>query len=454
MKKIILMFLLIIFELACARNKGLEWGDNSCYFDSSIQLLSHVDGFNKDLKNYDPENNPPTSVYVKLVDMIRNKWSQEFPFFKSNQELEAGISLRVFHLGFSAEIDKKSGSTGQKDANEFIRYLINAISGSLDSLITSLFDKFKATAMSDFLMDESSASEAAKAQISDKKLLEPLERLWVRTRQNITCTSCNHISTSTPNPDFITQLPINDSKTLIECLEKYFGDERLDGYKCKNCKKDGNTYKSLRMATMPAYLILSFIRNKFDFNTGVSSKLLDAIKFDLEIDLNKKLEMLSEDLKNKLKVVQVTYRLIALVVHGGESLNSGHYWAYGRDENGDWYLYNDALVSFAGNDKKLTSGDLIKKIIDTGLDNNVAGHPNATPYILLYEKEERQTPVKPKEKPEPKPESEIKPKPEVKIDLLAKQLKSLQQSVEKIKDQIEVANLKLKALKNTLIYAN
>ena len=51
--------------------------------------------------------------------------------------------------------------------------------------------------------------------------------------------------------------------------------------------------------------------------------------------------------------VSTIYDLYGVVNHFG-SLNGGHYTAYGKNPNGNWYNFNDSSVSGA-NKKELTS---------------------------------------------------------------------------------------------------
>jgi ubiquitin C-terminal hydrolase len=409
--KILLLIPMLIFSGLCTVNKGLEWADNSCYFDSSIQLLSHIDEFNEDLKNYEPENTPPTSVYIKLVNLIRNKWKKGNTYLERSQKIESEIDLQTFHLSFSKEIDKKSGEKGQKDANEFIRYLMNNIMVSIEGLKQALFTRYKNEALK-ILSEEYFANESAAGQISAKKLLDPFARLRLMASDHKICNSCKNEWTLLSEPDFITDLPISEGDNLLDCLSRYFGNEKLDDYKCDRCGNIGRVVKSLRISSLPDYLILSMRRGGKDA-MGRTTKLTTPIIFGPEIDLNKNAHWLTEDLKNKIKAMQVKYKLQAFIVHGGDTFNSGHYWAYGNDGT-EWCLYNDQYV--------YPTRTFIENIFKTGLDNNnlTVNYVNATPYILLYKKFET--------KLEPKPQPAQDPL-KIKLDKLKNKLGDMSKSL-------------------------
>ena len=56
--------------------------------------------------------------------------------------------------------------------------------------------------------------------------------------------------------------------------------------------------------------------------------------------------------------VSTIYDLYAISNHFG-SLNGGHYTAYGKNIDGDWYDYNDSSVSGAGRNVKSASAYLL-----------------------------------------------------------------------------------------------
>lgn len=71
------------------------------------------------------------------------------------------------------------------------------------------------------------------------------------------------------------------------------------------------------------------------------------------------------------------YILYALVVHGGESLDAGHYWAYVQWQ-GNWFLHDDC-----GPYAEASSMDVVRAIATNGLDVR----SGATPYILAFVRE-------------------------------------------------------------------
>lgn len=58
------------------------------------------------------------------------------------------------------------------------------------------------------------------------------------------------------------------------------------------------------------------------------------------------------------------YKLCSLLIHQGNSIDSGHYYCYVRAPNNIWYLFNDTSV------KKVDQSEVLKQ----------------SPYLLFYEK--------------------------------------------------------------------
>jgi hypothetical protein len=84
-------------------------------------------------------------------------------------------------------------------------------------------------------------------------------------------------------------------------------------------------------------------------------------------------------------ITSPTYDLVGMVVHCGQSANSGHYWALAKNrENNQWGHYNDDTITPAGTIDH--EGDLAKTICDTGIDDSVEGWRHGTPYLLFYVK--------------------------------------------------------------------
>uniref|UniRef100_A0A4W6DH64 Ubiquitin carboxyl-terminal hydrolase n=1 Tax=Lates calcarifer TaxID=8187 RepID=A0A4W6DH64_LATCA len=146
--------------------------------------------------------------------------------------------------------------------------------------------------------------------------------------------------------------------TLRDCLRSFTDLEELDEtelYYCHKCKKRQKSTKKFWIQKLPRVLCLhlkrfhwtAFLRNKVDTYVEFPLKSLDMRGYLLEPE-------------NSLPG-SCLYDLVAVVVHHGSGVGSGHYTAYGSHD-GRWYHFNDSTVT-------LTNEDTVRK---------------AKAYILFY----------------------------------------------------------------------
>ncbi|KAM6937534.1 ubiquitin carboxyl-terminal hydrolase 3 [Xenentodon cancila] len=146
--------------------------------------------------------------------------------------------------------------------------------------------------------------------------------------------------------------------TLRHCLRSFTDLEELDEtelYYCHKCKKRQKSTKKFWIQKLPKVLCLhlkrfhwtAFLRNKVDTYVEFPLKGLDMRGYLLEPE--------------KALPGSCLYDLVAVVVHHGSGVGSGHYTAYGSHEH-RWYHFNDSTVT-------LTNEDAVRK---------------AKAYILFY----------------------------------------------------------------------
>ena len=144
-------------------------------------------------------------------------------------------------------------------------------------------------------------------------------------------------------------------------------------FACDTCqlKQDGS--RRMFLTSHPNYLVLLLKRFVHNRLTGKYEKCLDRTT------LPELIQLLT------VSETSVSYRLKAIVVHHGLSMNSGHYYAFVMFNDDDlvdkantnhigWWLFNDTHVEHLTFD-------------------SVCGHfqrfPSATPYVLIFEKQKR-----------------------------------------------------------------
>ncbi|XP_034032337.1 ubiquitin carboxyl-terminal hydrolase 3 [Thalassophryne amazonica] len=134
--------------------------------------------------------------------------------------------------------------------------------------------------------------------------------------------------------------------TLRDCLRSFTDLEELDEtelYYCHKCKKRQKSTKKFWIQKLPKVLCLhlkrfhwtAFLRNKVDTYVEFPLQSLDMRGYLLEPE-NSLLE-------------SCLYDLVAVVVHHGSGVGSGHYTAYGFHDS-RWYHFNDSTVTLANED--------------------------------------------------------------------------------------------------------
>ena len=142
-------------------------------------------------------------------------------------------------------------------------------------------------------------------------------------------------------------LTLEDCFIYNEKTEYFTGSNSMY---CSECKQSTDAKYQNALYTAPC--VLSIVLNRGKNNLDFREKFI----FNADLDIGKYLHC-----KNQMG----KYYLMGVVVHLGESSESGHFIAYCRmDNNSKWFKYNDA---FAGECKDFN------EIINAG-----------TPYILFY----------------------------------------------------------------------
>ncbi|MFH1254726.1 MAG: hypothetical protein V1646_04840 [bacterium] len=211
-----------------------------------------------------------------------------------------------------------------------------------------------------------------------EKISKMSDAMALVANQTSKCTECG-TEKNKKEKDSILKINIpNDKNTLDYCIDCYFNEKEassgtvnIETSECLKCGKNTKHEKQILISKSPEVLILQLVRFKLD-DSGATKKNESPITFDMDLKLD---QFFSDQLKPKLQ--NLKYKLVSFVVHSG-SRNSGHYWAYGKDLNGDWFRYDDMQP------KVPNVNDHISKILNEGIDVTHWDH-EGTPYILIYE---------------------------------------------------------------------
>ena len=212
---------------------------------------------------------------------------------------------------------------------------------------------------------------------------ENLVKYFFQGRQNDVLTfqeGCTHHRNNS-NSFYSIQLQVQNKKNLYESLDALTEGELMNGDNCifcPDCNKKLPAVKSQNFKTLPRMLIFVLKRFEFNYNTMTKLKINDYYEFPTELDMSKYISEKKEDEElNK-------YSLKSVVVHMGNS-EGGHYYAFIKNKNEEWYEFNDTQVkpfdiNFLG--EEAFGGEEI-------FNNNGTkqkSQKNRSAYLLFYEK--------------------------------------------------------------------
>eukprot|EP00835_Amoeboradix_gromovi_P004720 NODE_387_length_9532_cov_0.176402.p1 type:complete len:547 gc:universal NODE_387_length_9532_cov_0.176402:7895-6255(-) len=159
-----------------------------------------------------------------------------------------------------------------------------------------------------------------------------------KLESNVRCTSCDVKSQKfDPVLDINLDIKINSTKgTLINCLDRFFGEEVLHHFTCTKCFKKQDAKRKMTFSVLPNILAIQLKRFEVaksvsKNSSNVRQKIDTLIFFPMELNMSK----YSTD-------NNMWYELFAVIQHRGK-LDSGHYTMYSK-YNERWFLFDDHKV--------------------------------------------------------------------------------------------------------------
>ncbi|KAK8872087.1 hypothetical protein M9Y10_007845 [Tritrichomonas musculus] len=163
-------------------------------------------------------------------------------------------------------------------------------------------------------------------------------------------------------------LPINQSKTLEECLTAFNSPSFFTNnnqYYADTLKRKIDAKQSDFIQELPDHLILQLKRFEYDYSQGIRKKINSHISISKEIDVASIC-----DFKEKNDKINTKYNLVGVIQHMGSAMG-GHYYSFVMQRDTKmWYKFNDSEVT--------------PTTIDDVLENSNGRDSNA--YLLFYDR--------------------------------------------------------------------
>lgn len=315
-------------------NKGLSGLTNlgnTCFLNSTMQIISHTYELNEFLNKEDWKN----KLNKKYDSLLLGEWNNvrqllwenncivsPNKFIKTVQQIANIKGLELF-TGYD-----------QNDMPEFLIFIIDCFHNALSREVIMTIVGHP---------NDEKDKIAQKCFETIKKMYEnDYSEIWsifyaIQVSQLID-NNTNKLLSMTPEPYFILNLPIpqdNKQPTIIDCFDLYCAGEILDGDNRVLNEETGekvDAKKQIMFWSFPSILVIDIKR----FNSS-NKKNQILVNFPLEnLDLSSYIIGYNKN--------TYIYDLYAVCNHSG-SVMGGHYTTFIKNANNKWYHFNDTNVS-------------------------------------------------------------------------------------------------------------
>lgn len=311
--------------------KGFVNLGSTCFMSCILQTLIHnpivkYQFFNNDTHFFNCDSNLDYSLGFDAVDETNACVTCSIDYvFKEFYTSNSTDGYGMTNLLMTAWYKKKSlAGFQEQDAHEFWQFLLN-----------------------EFHLDYERVTQTPKGPAEDCKCITH-STFSGELQSSITCLNCHRV-TETIDPLIDLSLEIGHLKkagtkhpTLYDCLDLFTKDEKLDVmYTCQYCSTKSRATKSLKIKRFSPVVAIQLKRFEHNLANDTLSKIETAVKTPLFLNLTK----YSADYDPKHDIAgDKVFELFAVVSHIG-SVNTGHYIVLIKNGNGQWFKFDDSVIS-------------------------------------------------------------------------------------------------------------
>lgn len=313
-------------KLIISSKIGLNNLGNTCYMNTCLQNLIHSQDFiERLLKKKSIINGKLTPITHQFLNLC-----QKILYSRNSIEPED------FKYYFGKKHPEYKGY-GQNDTQEFCRIVLEDMNEELNEVkykvkYKELSTKGKSKGQCDKEFDELFHSKESSIVI---------DSFYGQIVNIFTCDCSNEVYSFEKVMELPLLLPGGKSSISIEdLLDEYFREDIIKfNTNCENCKRRGYRKKEIKFSQPPNILILSLQR----MDLRINRKNNCAVEFSEKLRIKKYID---EECGNRH---DYKYKLYGIGCHSGQ-INKGHYYAYIKIKDKDWYEFNDSKVNYYGDE--------------------------------------------------------------------------------------------------------
>ncbi|QEU60034.1 Ubp8 [Kluyveromyces lactis] len=294
--------------------QGLVNMGSTCFMSSIIQTIIHNPYFVEELLSHKHCNNCDIKSGTKCVSCALDEIACDFYGNGTGTGKSSSVSKGFVNLlSASWHINHHLVGSSQQDAHEYWQFLLNQLHTDHARVFGS--------------------SKAPDCQCITHRIFQGY------LKNTLQCSQCG-FSKTTIDPIMDLSLEIKNNPKLEDCLDHFQREETLTDfhYECQNCKQNQGVVKQLTLHKAPNVLVIQLKRFEHQLN-GQSAKLNDRVQFPLHLNLKPHLFQIEDEY-----IPNIAYDLLNVVSHQG-TVDQGHYTTVSKTEDGQWFKFNDSVVT-------------------------------------------------------------------------------------------------------------